>query len=137
MAYQEVSLTFDPEFQGSLTSLKGNTIPVGAAPGGMAPYDMLLGALGACLYSTFLDIVLKKRLTLKKVDIKIDGDKRTTVPMTLERCHVAITVVGGLMEKEAAYKKSMDLATEYCSVYQTISQVAEMTYELKFEGEQI
>ena len=43
----------------------------------------------------------------------------------------------GILEKkrieiEDAVRKSFDLATKYCSVYQTISHVAEMSYELHF-----
>ena len=48
----------------------------------------------------------------------------------MKTVHLTVTIHG--TDKEDAVRKSFDLATKYCSVYQTISHVAEMSYELHF-----
>ncbi|MDK2867006.1 MAG: hypothetical protein PWP51_1106 [Clostridiales bacterium] len=130
MEQKHVALNFSQTFSGTLTA-PNTTAAIGAVEGTLAPYDMLLGALGACLYATFLDIVNKKRLTFEEAAISIDGVKRSTVPTTLETVNVAVTITGA--SKEKGFDQALQLATEYCSVYQTISKVAEMSYTLNFQ----
>jgi hypothetical protein len=49
----DVKLRFGRAFKGELIAKKGS-IPIGREEGNLAPYDMMLGALGACYYSTFV-----------------------------------------------------------------------------------
>ena len=105
------TIRFENGFNGELLLDEGS-VKIGRTPGGAAPYDMLYGALASCLYATFLGILEKKR-------IEIEGTE-----------HLTVTIRG--TDKEDAVRKSFDLATKYCSVYQTISHVAEMSYELHF-----
>lgn len=129
MAQKEVSLTFSYAFEGELTA-KNGTVKIGSEEGTLEPYDLLLGALGSCLYSTFLDIAVKKRITYDRLEMRITGEKRTEIPTTLKWVNVDVTVVNP--EKEHGLDQALKLATEYCSVYATISKVAEMSYTLSF-----
>jgi putative redox protein len=122
-------LHFEKGFKGTLRLREGE-IGIGIEPNEARPYDMLQGALAACLHSTFLDILEKKRLTLDFADYEISGEKRDDVPTTLKTVTVNVTLPAG--ENELAYRKSMELATKYCSVYNTLSHVAEMTLVLNF-----
>lgn len=130
MEHKHVDLSFDQAFEGRLTTEKGS-FSLGIAEGTLAPYDMLLAALGSCLYATFLEIINKKRITFDKVEITVDGDKRDEIPTTLSSVKVVFTVYGA--SKETGFAQAMKLATEYCSIYQTVSKVAEMSYELTFK----
>lgn len=125
-----VNMEFDYEFKGVLKA-KRNTVAIGIEEGTIEPYDMVFGALGSCLYSTFLDIAVKKRIVYDGVRMKVSGEKRTEVPTTLKTVNVEVTVVNP--QKEKGLDQALKLATEYCSVYQTLSHVAEMTYSLVFE----
>lgn len=129
MAQKEVSLTFSYAFQGELTAPNG-TVKIGSEEGTLEPYDLLLGALGSCLYSTFLDIAVKKRITYDRLEMRITGEKRTEIPSTLKWVNVDVTVVNPA--KQHGLDQALKLATEYCSVYTTISKVAEMSYSLSF-----
>ena len=129
MAQKEVSLTFSYAFEGELTAKNGN-VKIGSEEGTLEPYDLLLGALGSCLYSTFLDIAVKKRITYDRLEMRITGEKRTEIPATLKWVNVDVTVVNP--EKQHGLDQALKLATEYCSVYTTISKVAEMSYTLSF-----
>ena len=128
MAYKEVKIEFTNRFEGDLIAPNA-VVKIGEGEGKVAPYDMLLGALGSCLYATFLDIMRKKRIGFEKLEMVITGEKRSEVPTTLMWVKVAVKIFAP--QKENGVERSFKLATEYCSVYQTISQVAEMSYELK------
>lgn len=133
MSKQNVSLKFEQAFKGTLNAENGS-LNFGVASGEFKPYDLLLGALGSCLYATFLEIVNKKRLTYDEVLIDIEGIKRTEIPTTLETVSLIVTVKGA--NKEKGFDQALKLATEYCSVYQTISKVADMSYRLVVETKQ-
>jgi putative redox protein len=130
MDQKHVALKFTQTFSGTLTAPNAQ-VAIGAEEGTLAPYDMLLGALGSCLYATFLDIVNKKRLTFEGAEISIDGVKRESVPKMLETVKITVTITGA--SKEKGFDQALQLATEYCSVFQTIAKVAAMSYTLAFQ----
>ncbi|MDN5351331.1 MAG: hypothetical protein PWQ12_247 [Clostridiales bacterium] len=133
MSTIEVGLSFKDGFNGVLEA-KNTSIQVGGTEGTVAPYDMLLGALGSCLYATFLDIAVKKRIEYDRVEIKIKGEKRTEVPMTLKEVDIEAVVYGSKAEKEKGLTQAFQLATRYCSVFQTVAKVAEMHPTIRFEA---
>lgn len=128
----KIKMVFDNNYHGILTGHHGAT-RVGAEEGALAAYDMFLGGLAACLNHTFQSIVDKKKLTFHSVSYDIVGEKRKEVPTTLETVEVNVTIKGAEEGKEEQYEKAMDLATQYCSVYQTISKVSEMTTNITFK----
>jgi len=103
---------------------------IGSGTGQFYPYDLLLGALSACFYSTLHDILEKRKEAIPSIEIVVTGEKRTEVPTTLEWVHLEITVTGDVNEKQ--FLRSVDLAAKYCSVHETISKVAKMSHEVKF-----
>ena len=119
------TVRFSNGFHGELLLDEG-VVRIGRQPQEAAPYDLLYGALASCLYSTFLGILEKKRIIIQGAD----AEKRSEVPTTLKTVHLTVTVHQA--EKEEAVRKSLELATRYCSVYQTISQVAQMSWEIHF-----
>ncbi|MBE0450343.1 MAG: OsmC family protein [Clostridia bacterium] len=132
MERKEVSLVFSNGFNGELIAPNG-TCRIGAEKDTLAPYDMLFGALASCLYSTFLDVAEKKRINYDRVEMVVTGEKRDEIPATLKWVKVKAVVFNA--EKELGLEQSFKLATEYCSIYETISKVAEMSYEIHFEYE--
>lgn len=129
MEKKVVSLKFANTFNGTLYAPNGTAL-IGAESGTLAPYDMLFGALAGCLYSTFLDVAVKKRINFSHVDLVVSGEKRSQIPMTLEWVHIKAVIHDA--EKELGLTQAFDLATQYCSIYETISKVAKMTYEVDF-----
>ena len=109
----------------------GLEIQMGSNTGKATPYDLLLGALSGCLYSTFESILVKMQVSVKGTRFDIHGEKRDDKIATLKECHVDITIIGAEDEQKA--KKAMEIATRYCSIYQTISNVADMSWEVTFE----
>jgi putative redox protein len=130
MAILKINTPFNPDFTGKLVTQKAE-VAIGSGEGRLLPYDMLLGALSACLYSTFLDIAIKKRIEFDMVDIEVTGEKRTEIPTTLAWVKVVMNVKGA--KKEKGLVEAGQLAAQYCSIYQTLSHVAQMYLEVTFE----
>ncbi len=129
MEVTKVSMQFANNFSGTLTGEKVK-VGVGSHEGEAMPYELLLGALGACFYATFLSIVRKMRVGFESVDIQIEGTKRDEEPAHLIKTKIAMTITNG--ESEEKLTKAAHLAEKYCSVYYTVSKVSDMELELKF-----
>ncbi len=128
----QVKIVFDNKYHGIVTGHHGSA-QIGPAEGALAAYDMVLGGLGACLNHTFQTVMDKKRLSFQAIKYDIRGEKREEVPTTLKRVSVDVMVTGVDDNKQAHVKRAMELATEYCSVFVTISHVAEMEWSIRFE----
>lgn len=130
MSETTVKLDFTNEFEGTLTAKYG-TARVGKGEGRMAPYDLLLGALGGCFYSTFLGIAEKMRLEFAGAALSIHGVKREEVPTTLKTVEMTFTIRGAKAEK--GFRRAAELASKYCSIHETLSRVAEMSLQVVLE----
>lgn len=126
-----ISLNFSNNFDGNLKSER-TTVPIGNADGHLLPYEMLTGALGSCLYATFLDIVEKMRLEFTGCQIDIEWTKRTEVPTTLERADIQVKLIGCTPDKHPKFERAFKLATEYCSIFVTLSHVATLNWTVTF-----
>lgn len=93
------------------------------------PYEYLLGALSGCFYLTLLGT--KHTSRWQDVEITVTGIKRDTVPTTLEKTIISITVHGATDEDE--FRALAAEAEKNCSIYNTIKTVSEMVVEIKFE----
>ncbi len=126
----KANVSFKNTFKGELIVDNGS-VPIGIDQGEILPYDLLFGALASCLYATFLDVMAKKRIDFESASISIEGEKKADIPTTLKWVKTTMTVVG--CNDHVNVCKSFELATKYCSIYETISQVAQMTWEVTFE----
>ncbi|MDX1359230.1 MAG: OsmC family protein [Clostridia bacterium] len=129
MSVLKIEAKFNEGFKGQLITKK-TAADVGSGEKALAPYDMLFGALATCLYSTFLDVIQKKRITFESSNVIVTGEKREDIPTTLKWVNVVIEIKDASNEK--GILKAAELAKKYCSVYETISKVAKMNIEVKF-----
>lgn len=125
----KVDLHFEDGFNGQLKGPRGE-VTIGSKPDTMAPYDLLFGALASCFYATFLSVADKKRIKFESADIEVTGEKRDETPTILKWVTVKLTIKGA--EKEKGLVKAAELGAEYCSIYYTLAQVAEMNLEVVF-----
>ena len=129
MAIKEVTLNFTNEFKGELIA-PNTTVKIGSEVGTLEPYDMLLGALGSCIYDTFIEIAVKKRIKYDGVKMQKKKKKRGEIPTTLKNVNIEVIITNA--EKEKGLEQAFKISTEYCSIYTTISKVAEMNYNITF-----
>lgn len=128
MSEVNAEINFQEDFNGKLANKNGDVI-IGEK--GLAPYDMLQGALVACLHATFLSILVKKKISIVSAKYQVNGVKRETPPTTLNKVHLNVFIKTS--DNIDQVKRSFELATKYCSVYATISAVAAITFDLHFE----
>lgn len=115
-----------------LTNDIGSSIYIGSGRNEFAPYDLLLGALESCLFATFDEVAEKMRASYDYIHFDVTGIKRDADIATLETCSIEVTIRNASDQKKLT--RAFDIATRYCSVYQTISQVAEMSWSITFAG---
>lgn len=60
----------------------------------------------------------------------VTGEKRIEIPPTLKWVHLAIAVTSDVNENQVI--KSVELASKYCSIHETISKVTVMSHEVRF-----
>lgn len=106
-------------------------IKVGDTEGGIQPYHMLFGALAACFYSTFLEISKKKRLAFDSATVEVSGYKGTGKEVNLLE-HVTTKVVIKNPSDEKGLTKSAELGAKFCSIYNTLGNIAEMELIVEF-----
>lgn len=125
----EVKLSFNNDFKGILNAKNGE-LEIGLNKGQFAPYDLLLGSLGSCLYATFLEVAKKKRIDFESTEMKIFGEKREEVPTVLKKVQIEFIVHNA--QKEKGLIQAFDLAAKYCSIFTTISSVSKIDYKINF-----
>jgi putative redox protein len=86
--------------------------------------------LSGCLFSTFEEIAVKMRVGWEHVSFEVHGQKRDTVPTTLEQLSITVEATG--VDNQQKFTKAFETATRYCSIYQTISGVSEMHWSVDF-----
>jgi len=127
-----VSMTFNDQFKGTLETNQ-SSLSIGMEQGDFRPYQLLFGALGSCFYATFLSVSKKMRLSFDEAIVTVDGKKRTTIPETLEVVYLTLTIKGGSDHEKL--KKAAKLGADYCSIHETIKQVADINLEVIFTNE--
>lgn len=128
----KISVSYKNEFKGNVQTEKG-VLKIGSSEGEFLPYPLLMSALSSCLYSTFLDIIKKMRLEISLCNMDLEWEKRVEVPRTLKLIVIKVKIIGADLTKKEKLLNAFRLATEYCSIYNTLSKVSEMKYELDFE----
>lgn len=133
MSEVSVAMSFSNEFEGTM-STKNTQVEIGRNQGQLLPYDMMLGALGACYYATFVDVAKKMRLQYQRAAIDMKGVKREEVPTILKEVTMTLTIFGAVDEK--GFQRASAMAAKYCSVHETVSRVADINMVLKFSDAQ-
>lgn len=132
MAVDNIKLTFSNDFEGTMTSPTG-TLPIGKSEDSFRPYHLLFGALGSCLYATFIPITYKMRLSFEEANLEISGNKRKEVPSTLDYVQIKFVIKNPSKGSEDQFRKAAELASKYCSIHETISKVAKIEMVVSFE----
>ena len=117
--------------KGKLITDKGFEIPLGASNEAAIPYELLLGGLSYCLYMTYESIAKKMHVEADSVDLDIVGVKRDDKIGMLETVTIKVDAKG--VNDEAKFTKAFETGTRYCSVFNTLSQIAEMKWDINFQ----
>jgi len=97
------------------------------------PYELAMSGLISCFYSTFMDVAVKKRLKWESCEIEMNYTKELeSTPNFLKKAEISIRlkIIEG---EEKAFDKSFEMAAKYCSLYQTFSKVADVTWKASYQ----
>jgi putative redox protein len=137
MSELQVKLTLQHEQgRGKMEVDHGPEIPLAGTSDdyGLAPYQLLLGALGYCLFWTLRDVLVKQKIEFGEIEVDMRGDKKAEGITHLDwaTVHFQIETAEANNSKVA---KAVELAKKYCSIYYTLQHVAriEVTYDLKWK----
>ena len=97
----------------------------------MKPSDMMLVALASCTSVDVVEILKKKRLDLRGLEVGVTAEQDAEPPWTFRKIHLTYTISGeGIKPKDA--EQAIQLSQEkYCSVAATLRGVAEITWEYR------
>jgi putative redox protein len=98
---------------------------------GMKPSEMMLVALAACTSVDVVEILQKKRLELRGLEVGVTAEQDAEPPWTFRKIHLTYNISGqGIKPKDA--EQAIQLSEDkYCSVAATLRGVAEITWEYK------
>ena len=119
-------IVFDQGFHGYYEA-GGQIIEIGETD--VQPYDMTYGAIGSCLYATFLEICEERGLKIKEAEIEVNGRKRSEVPTIVTHLNIRLNVHS--LEKDEDLQACFEKALECCSMAATFRMVAE--FETQFQ----
>jgi putative redox protein len=116
---------------GKLVTDSGAAVALGYESATFAPYELLLGGLSYCTFRTYESVAEKMQLAYTGMDIHVDGVKGDDKIGMLVTVHLKVIAKG--VQDEEKFKKAFDIATRYCSMYNTLGKVATMTWDVTFE----
>jgi putative redox protein len=98
---------------------------------GMKPSDLMLVALASCTSVDVVEILKKKRLDLRGLEVGVTAEQDVEPPWTFRKIHLTYAISGeGIKPKDA--EQAIQLSQEkYCSVAATLRGVAEITWEYR------
>ncbi|NOX62933.1 MAG: OsmC family protein [Chloroflexi bacterium] len=100
---------------------------------GMSASELLLAALGGCMGTTIIAVLLKRRLPVESFEVEVRGNHIPDWPKTFTSYHLTYRVKGeGITEK--IMERAAWLAKErYCTVSSSLA--GEITQEIEIESD--
>ncbi len=125
-------------------SVVGNhhiTLDSGQEFGGMDrgpnPKPLLLTSLGGCTGMDVVSLLKKMRIEFDSFSVTTEAEVSDEHPKFYTRVHLVYELTGKDLPPDKV-KKAVDLSQErYCGVSEMLRKAAELTYEIRLNGESI
>jgi putative redox protein len=100
---------------------------------GIRPMLLVLLGLGGCMGGDIVSILKKKRVNLAGFEIVVEGERAEEHPKRWTKLVMRITAKGDVPREalDRAFELSRD---KYCSVFATLRNPPEVSFELAVEG---
>ena len=107
---------------------------VGGADSAPRPVEVLLSSLGGCTGMDVVSVLRKMKTEPKSLQIEIQDERATEYPKVFTKIHLIYKVEGDVPEENLV--KAIELSlTKYCPIANTLSGVAEITYEFSVDAD--
>jgi putative redox protein len=95
-----------------------------------SPVELLLLAAGTCAASDVVLILEKQRVTLRSLEVAVEGTRREEQPRRFTAIHLRFTVAGDGAD-QIKVRRAIDLSLEkYCSVMASLAPDIPVTYDV-------
>jgi len=104
---------------------------VGGNNTGSRPMELLIMAFGGCSGMDVISILRKKRQTVSKLEINVEGQQAEDHPKMYTALHIEYVITGKDISEDAV-KRAIELSLErYCSVGATLGKAAKITHSYR------
>jgi putative redox protein len=110
---------------------------VGGEDNGPIPKPFVLTALAGCTGMDIAAILRKADKNPDDFDMKVIGEISKRAPIEYIAIHVIYDFKGAVENKEAALNAVTDSQEKYCGVSSMLKKALPVTWEVKYNGEQI
>lgn len=101
------------------------------------PKPFVLAALSGCTGMDIIALLRKSGNEIDDLSMTVTGELSKQAPVQYIAIHVLYTFKGDEHKKEAAYKAVMDSQEKYCGVSSLLKKAIPVTWEIRFNGEQV
>jgi len=128
MATKNVFLNWNPEENFNLRDNDDHHI-VMKKPKGVSASDLLPMALIGCASHDVVEILTKQRQDLQQLKVSAEAVQDDDPPWRFRRIHIHYQAVGKGIDPEKLRKAILLSEEKYCSVYNTLKDVVEITHD--------
>lgn len=128
MATKNVFLNWDPEENFILMDNDDHRV-VMKKPKGVSASDLLPMALIGCASHDVVEILTKQRQDLQQLKVSAEAVQDDDPPWRFRRIHIHYQAVGKGIDPEKLRKAILLSEEKYCSVYNTLKDVIEITHD--------
>lgn len=130
MANKPVHLKWNPEEQFMLADDDNYQI-VMKKPKGVKASDLLPMALIGCASHDVVEILQKQKQNLEQLNVSAESEQDENPPWKFRKIHIHYQAVGKGLDAEKL-RKAIQLSEEkYCSVYNTLKDAVEITFDFE------
>ena len=127
MSTKTVHLNWNPEEEFTLQDHNGYKIIM--TPQGVSASDLLSMALAGCSSFDIVSILEKQKIDLRELRVSATSVQDDDPPWRFRKIHVHYTAVGKGIDPEKLNKAILLSQEKYCSVYVTLRDAVEITYD--------
>jgi len=102
---------------------------------GVKPSQLLLISLSACSAYDVVEILEKKRKTVRALEVTADGEHDSEPPWAIRKIHLHYRLVGDELTDKAVEQAIRLSEEKYCSVAATVRGVATITTDFEIIAE--
>jgi putative redox protein len=100
---------------------------------GQGPVDSLLSALATCASIDVVEILKKRRATIRRFEVETIGTRVDAIPRRLTHVLLRFSIAGEGIDRENALRAIELAVTKYCSVRDSLDRSIPIEWELELE----
>ena len=134
---QQATITWTEGEQFRATGPSGHTLTLDGdrqRNSGPGPMELLIMGLGACSGIDVVIILKKKRQDLKRLEVRVEGERAPDPPTVWTKLKVHFTLAGQDLDPKAVAHAIELSRTKYCSVAATLSKTAAIEWSHNIEA---